>query len=116
MKNLIWYYEKETRIVAELKDKFFDTLDKNKDYYIMMTFPPDMNMEITTAPEIENNTEIDFNNYPNILNFIVDTSKLKLSEHCGELKMRLYNNKCDKCKFTFEEKTQQSAEAAAAKE
>ena len=100
-KGLIWYYEKETRVLLKLSDDFKTILDPQKVYAISMNVNniiPFISLQF--APEITSLESVlkkkdekgEFC-YPNIREFILRTSKAVLSNHVGELEMKL----CDRC-------------------
>lgn len=102
-KNTIWCYEKESRLLVELKGKAREkidlNIDNNKNYVIVMTFPKTFQynwMNIQFAPEIDENIYWDIlNRNPKIRKFMEETSHLTKSNHVGEIKMHL----CEKCEY-----------------
>lgn len=98
-KGLIWYYEKETRLLAEIVEKELGDTVKNSDkqYKIILTFDEKTYKQIKLdfAPEV---TDIQkaVSKYNEIQNYIYKTSNAKLSAHQGTLKMDL----CRKCNRT----------------
>lgn len=95
-KSIIWYYEKESRIVAKLCGEAIELIDDNKKYCINMTISENVlkNLKINLAPEIEGEKlELELENYKNIKNHLLETSKVSLSAYNGTVEMRL----CDKC-------------------
>lgn len=94
-KGLIWYFEKETRLlikltgtaaslVKNLKGKFVVILELDEEMY--------RKIKIDFAPEVTNVQEA-IRPYIGIKNFILDTSHAKLSCYSGTLHMDL----CKKC-------------------
>lgn len=105
VKSLIWYYEKETRLVVTLKPTIIEKLDVNKTYAIKLCFNhlPEItkNIKLTFAPEFFEDSE-DFtyeqviqslSSYKNVCNWLLGTSNCSKSEYSGQVKMNL----CDKC-------------------
>lgn len=105
IKSLIWYYEKETRLVATLKPQIVEKLDKNKKYAIKLSFNhlPEFrkNIKLTLAPECLADSEVFtfeqitkcLSPYKNVCNWLIETSNCSKSEHSGQVKMNL----CGKC-------------------
>ena len=94
-KDLIWYYEKETRLVVELTGEARREIDLNKDYVIVLKFSDEVykKLRLMFAPEIGEADEdklIDEN--AGIKQFVLDTSSVKLSDHAGKVKMDLCRN------------------------
>lgn len=92
-KSLIWYYEKETRLLIEIKGKLVQKLDSKKNYVVMWEFDKELlkGMQIVLAPEHKNEDMI--NEYKNIKRFMLDSSGICLSKNAGDIEMKL----CDKC-------------------
>ncbi len=101
-KNLIWYYEKETRLLieilsTELKKKIDTVFEQDRgSVKVILNFKYDVysNISINFAPEI-NCIDMEYltKNYKNISDLLVLTSKVNLSKYHGKVKMDL----CAKC-------------------
>lgn len=94
-KDLIWYYEKETRLVVELIGEAKRKIDPDKDYVIVLKFSDEVykKLRLMFAPEIgeaDKDKLIDEN--AGIKQFVLDTSSVKLSDHAGKVKMDLCRN------------------------
>lgn len=94
-KDLIWYYEKETRLVVELTGEARREIDPNKDYVIVLRFSKEVKrkLQLMFAPETgkaDKDKLIDEN--AGIKQFVLDTSSVKLSDHAGKVKMDLCRN------------------------
>lgn len=94
-KDLIWYYEKETRLVVELIGEARREIDPNKDYVIVLKFSEEVyrKLQLMFAPETgkaDKDKLIDEN--AGIKQFVLDTSSVKLSDHAGKVKMDLCRN------------------------
>ncbi len=101
LKGLIWYYEKETRIIAELTGSILKKLEKNKEYVIKMTIDDKIfkQMKIKLAPEITEETEDKvLSEYFYINKFMKKTSNISLSDNSGTIEMKLKDNLCKNCK------------------
>ena len=102
VKGLIWYHEKESRILVRLQDHIFDSLDTDKTYLIKMCFPETLLKEfkLQFAPEITSVDEI-IDNYLKIKKFLFDTSRIFLSEYSGDINMKLYDKEkiCKHCQY-----------------
>lgn len=104
-KYLIWYYEKETRLLVELKGKAEEHVKKhsltgNEHYIVKMSFG-DLNdviksLKIDLGPEFDDIEKI--KEYKNIYNFLMNTSNVSKSDYSGQIKMNLKNKDCDNCK------------------
>lgn len=94
-KGLIWYYEKETRLLAKIVGKDADAVKKsNKQYKIILTFDEKIYKQIKLdfAPEVADIPRT-ASEHMEIQNYIYKTSNAKLSAYQGTLKMNL----CEKC-------------------
>lgn len=91
-KSLIWYYEKETRLLIKLKSQsIINKLRCDYDYVIVWHFDEKLyNMfKIEFAPEVENINEIlSLNENSHIKEFVYSTSNAKLSEYHSMIKMK----------------------------
>lgn len=95
-KGLIWYYEKETRLLAEITGETKRLIDNQGNYKIKLIFSDKVynNIKIDFAPEItEQLRDIELSKNKNILSFLHHTSNINLSEYQGTIKMNL----CKKC-------------------
>lgn len=110
VKSLIWYYEKETRLLVNLKDGGREKLNKLKNQpntvpKIRLSFKElprvNANMKLILAPELsdkpsaKNNFFELLSEYENIQNWLVETSNVSSSEYAGQVKMNL----CNKCEY-----------------
>lgn len=88
-KNIVWYYEKETRLMLELKD--MDILEGHNDCVVAMKISDKaFNMlKIDMAPEVDGFGFIDKMKCDAIKDFINNTSSLNLSKYNGTVKMDL---------------------------
>lgn len=99
LKGLIWYYEKETRLLVKLINEAADKVKQcvNTDIRFVVTLGiPDKvykSMKIHCGPQIQSIEELAKENYPFINKFLQDTSSVRLSDYSGTIDMRL----CDKC-------------------
>lgn len=104
-KYLIWYYEKETRLLVELKGKAKEHVKENpladdEHYIVKMSFG-DLtgvikSLKIDLGPEFDDIEKI--KEYKNIYNFLMNTSNVSKSDYSGQIKMNLKNKDCDNCK------------------
>lgn len=104
-KYLIWYYEKETRLLVKLKGDAENYVKKhpltgNEHYIVKMSFG-DLNdviksLKIDLGPEFDDIEKI--KEYKNIYNFLMNTSNVSKSDYSGQIKMNLKNKDCDNCK------------------
>lgn len=96
-KGLIWYHEKETRLLVTLIDKAKEyVLNSQGDYVVVLTFDERIlkRIKIDLAPEITD-IENGINGYTSIENFFINNKKrINLSEYYGQVSMNL----CIKCK------------------
>ena len=89
-----------------------EKIDPNKNYAIFWELPQNLikHIKIMCAPEIENASEI--NDYSHLKRFIVDTSRVYLSEHAGDIEMnilqRCKNEICSKCELNKNERSNQN--------
>ena len=110
VKSLIWYYEKETRLLVNLKDGGREKLNKLRKQpnivpKIRLSFKElsrvNANMKLILAPELseklsaENNFFESLSKYANIQNWLAETSNVSSSEYAGQVKMNL----CNKCEY-----------------
>lgn len=99
-KNLVWYYEKETRLLVELTGKAREAIDTGKKYAVKMSFPEDFEdkwLKIKFAPEVNDGIYFKIiRTNKKIYNFLKNTSNVKLSDNAGEVEMKL----CEKCEHS----------------
>ena len=97
-KGLIWYYEKETRLLIELIGDAAKLIEPDKDYAVLWELTDKLikKIKITCAPEISDGSELD--KYSNIKKFMFETSKISLSKNAGEIEMNI----CSKCTYKKE--------------
>lgn len=100
VKNIIWYYEKETRIVVkvseEIAKEFVNTDDKPVYVHIPLDEKIRQAMSIQCAPGIKTMEEIESKQY--IRDFIHSSSKVSLSGYCNEININFCGN-CNKNSF-----------------
>lgn len=94
VKDLIWFYEKETRIQVEIINKTL--LDPAKNYVVALNLDNIYNdISVRLAPEFNDiSTEV-FGKYRGINNWVC--TKLQKSEYAGQLKMGLADKMCSEC-------------------
>lgn len=110
VKSLIWYYEKETRLLVNLKNGKRKELSDLKEQQnivpkIRLSFKElprvNANMKLILAPELSENPSAKNNffellsEYENIQNWLAETSNVSSSEYVGQVKMNL----CNKCEY-----------------
>ena len=104
LKNIIWYYEKEIRLLIELVGEAKECIKPDKNYVVVMSLPEKtdfIGFNIVLAPEISEEIYWDIvcdKKYENIRNLIKETSRLKLSDHSGQIHMDI----CGKCSIKNE--------------
>lgn len=99
-KGLIWYFEKETRILAELIGYGLENIEPGKSYFIEMPIHKRVmnNLKIDLAPEISaENAPTILKSYDNVKQLFDESSRVNLSEFAGSIEMKLCN-KCEKAK------------------
>lgn len=114
-KNIIWFYEKETRLLIELTSEGIRKLSgyklKKGDYCCVEMDISCVNKDIIIdlAPEISPEDNI-FDMYLNIKNHVIETSKLNYSQYINQIEMDLFKSNIgyikQKClSFACDEKT-----------
>lgn len=100
-KGLIWYYEKETRLLVELTGSALSQLEEDKSYIVTLQFNDKIyhQLKLDLAPEIKEISDIT-DKYSGIQKFLFDTSHVGLSAYSGTLKMNL----CTECDTRCDEK------------
>lgn len=96
LKEIIWYYEKETRLIIQLIGEAKRIIQPDKDYKIILTFDETLtkHFNITFAPNIRaEEKEAHIENNPAIRAFRDSSSHVSLSEYAGTVHFRL----CDRC-------------------
>ena len=100
-KNIVWYHEKETRLLVELTGEARKAIDNNKKYAVKMSFPEDFRdnwLRIKFAPEVTQEIYYDIVKKNHKIGEVLrNTSNVKLSDNAGEVKMKL----CDKCEYRW---------------
>ena len=101
-KDIIWYYEKETRIIVEVlgkaKEICCDEKNEDKTYGVRMTFSDDIfktSLRVDFAPEISSVIEAVEKN-ENIRAFLENVRHYKFSEYKGTVDMKFKCNGCNK--------------------
>ncbi len=93
VKGLIWYYEKESRLVIHLEEEAKEIIKMNpkKDYKVVITFDDKIkkNISIHFAPNIVDYKDEKIKKFKHIYNHIFNTSRVKLSMYNGEIDMKL---------------------------
>ena len=100
VKSLIWYYEKETRLLIRLIGKAQNYINPEKDYMILLHFDDSVyrRMSVTLGPEVKDK-EKELESYKNIRDFIWVTSNVRESAYTGDIEMNL----CKKCQHSKEQ-------------
>ena len=105
-KNLIWYYEKETRLLVHLANPELRTLvsglDKENEYFVIqLKFNKNIykNLSIGFAPEVIDPEKL-YNKYEYLEKFNNDTGRTAFSQYKGQLEMDL----CKNCEFIKDDK------------
>lgn len=107
IKSLIWFYEKETRLLVKLKGNAAEYIrnhplpsESNEYYVVKLSFSdiPDVvkSIKIGFAPEIDKLEETILK-YENIRTFVYENSKVSLSDYQGQIKMSLQERLCKDC-------------------
>ena len=107
IKSLIWFYEKETRLLVKLKGAAAEYVRKNtisdneSEYYVVkLSFADipniDRSIKVGFAPEIDN-LEKGIAEYENIREFLYKSSRVSLSDYQGQISMRLRDRICKEC-------------------
>lgn len=99
-KSLIWYYEKETRLLVELIGESINYIKPGKKYIVKMSIDDHVfqKMKIDLAPEITDaNFDFILSDKNNIKQFIKTSSKVNLSAYSGTIEMKL----CEKCSLKY---------------
>ena len=89
-KGLIWYYEKETRLVVRLTGKAQKMIEKGKQYKLLLHFEEPLlkKMQIMFAPQIEPaDIENELLKQTSIKAFRDASSRLLLSEYAGTVRI-----------------------------
>ncbi len=96
LKGLIWYYEKETRLLIKVIGNAAKKIQpgENKEYCILMHFSEKnyKSAQLTFAPEVVD-IPAELAQYDAIRKYVMDTSKISASKFQGEIEMKL----CDSC-------------------
>ena len=106
-KGLIWYYEKESRLLIDLKGEAAAVIDPKKDYAVFWEIGRDRlykYMKITCGPEIDTIDEALA--FPDVRDFILRSSRVTLSENAGDVHMNL----CSKCDHYLKEQKGKTGE------
>lgn len=103
LKGLIWYCEKETRLVVHLIGDALKIVENNanKKYIVVLSFDDSLKKKISidVGPEMNDLYELlSDSNYPSIKQKLLDSSKVKLSNYHGQIKMNI----CNKCEYRKE--------------
>ena len=99
LKSLIWFYEKETRILIKLKGEVCKKIEKDKAYVIVMKYNGELSKiaTIRLAPEFDDTTEI--KEYEDLKKHISE-SAIKFSKYKGQIAMKIQpmERECKNCK------------------
>ena len=98
LKGIIWFYEKETRILVEIMGDALRQMQPDKRYRVEMSIADKVmnKFKIDFAPEIEQgDLERILNQNQYLRAYMQSTSNIKLSQYSGTIKMNLCN-KCEK--------------------
>ena len=95
-KRIIWYYEKESRLLIKLTNDAAQYVESQKDYAILwkLTDKQIADMKIMIAPEIVSLDEVE-HKYEYIKKFMQDSSRINLSANSGDIEMKI----CDRCDY-----------------
>lgn len=93
-KAQIWYYEKETRVLIELSDALYKTLDSTKSYGVILKLPKEVlrYVKVRFAPNIHSLDAKEIDDYPHIKELRKYKSRLQLSDHQGRVEIDLCKN------------------------
>jgi len=100
-KDLIWSYEKETRLLIKLIGEKANQVAANKDktYAVFLKFgDPSKRMSLEVAPERQDKAEV-LNDYPVICEFEKQGGAVALSAYKGQIKMNLQGKQCETCEY-----------------
>ena len=106
IKDNVWFYEKETRLVIKLKKHIIDKMNPKKDYRIEIHFSkiPRLYYKVTLAPEWIDINSLKKEMFPNICSLLTKKDAVSLSEFSGKIHMKLCSgctyNKCSNCDET----------------
>lgn len=97
VKGLVWYYEKETRLLNEVCDRVIQQLNPKKNYAIEMYFGNlehvCKNLSLLFAPGVTSKEEIlNSRRFPGISQFLIDTSNVQCSSLATQIKIDLCKN------------------------
>ena len=93
-KTQIWYYEKETRLLIELSDTIYESLDLTKSYCVILKLSEEVMRytKVRFAPNIESLKAQEIDQYPNIVKLKKYRYSLQLSDHKGQVNINLCRN------------------------
>ena len=93
-KSHIWYYEKETRLLIELSDTIYNSLDLTKNYCVILKIPKEVlrYTKVRFAPKIQSLDAEEIEKQPNIEKLKKYKSRLQLSDHKGRVDIDLCKN------------------------
>lgn len=98
-KGLIWFYEKETRLLVKLKEELRNGLNKpGKSYIVVMTFDEKLckEFQVTFAPNVQKGRMQEvLQQHPAICSLHDGSSKVKPSDFAGTVEFNLCKN-CSK--------------------
>lgn len=114
VKYIVWFYEKETRLLIKLKKSLHEIIESkggnyteyakdDKNYYLIKlsfenSYEIKKSIQITLAPEIESDKLYEkIDEYENLKKHMLKTSSISPSEYAGQIKMNLKDNLCKNC-------------------
>lgn len=99
-KDIVWYYEKEARLLIELKGEALKFIKPDKQYaiFVMLTDSIKKKLSIRLGPEIEEIEDvISPRKNPNIWAQLGNTEKIEKSDSAGKIHMNLKGKMCANC-------------------
>ena len=93
LKGLIWYYEKETRILIKLIGDAANKIELGKEYRIVLNIDDKIykKLHIDLAPQIKD-VDNEIKKYKAINKFMFNTSNIDLSDYAGTIDMDFCKN------------------------
>lgn len=99
-KGLIWYYEKETRLLVQLIGAAKEALQEAKEYKVVIKFSEKIlkKLSVTFAPNVvDASRETTLNQYDAIKKLRDSSSQVGLSEFSGSVDFKLKDRLCKEC-------------------
>lgn len=96
IKSLIWFYEKETRLLVQLTGEAKEAVQDGKEYVVTLSFPKKgkFNINIDLAPEVDIDDDKFLQKYPNICD-----RSTSISVHPSEYYKEPHMDLCRKCEY-----------------